>query len=965
MESDSASEFDSVGASNLGASASTDVSVRQVPPGMVLTTGGSHSSKKSNSETPASRDEKGTSPADAASAAELAVRGAEPVADSTTALSEGPLEGKAPVISRSSGSEKRQQWLDEPARVPRVEWNTPSAVVSGAPSRLKISQPAGTVGDVAPDPGGPTQQAVTARPTSIHAVPQPKLAATPEISSALQKQTVPRSEVSEFVLGALASAGLGPLATDSPIAPDSPVSWAVLAVARSRRFGQTVVGEADSPRYSPTATSRIFDGERTFAASAMTADTLAMTLKASPAATASPTVTAPLPTALPPMAWTALGSVGRQLQQGLAEHAGETDYGPADAGLVEDSPGSTPIAAAVTATLTTSTPPKPAPPGVQTGIEMFVTNWQELDAALVPANAGRTIHMGAGEYVATHALVIPEGVTLVGDGEMLTNADGLPIGFAPGTLTTLRATAAVQGDFITMLDGSKLRNIQIVDTEQPRPFSNVVAIVSQHPFDSISAEIVACEIQNFGTSGVGPNGPTGRAVLILNRTMQVPSPVAMHEGSSLDVRITRSIIRSFNNGSGIFAINFAADSNITLDLSHNYIGGGLDAAGGVSRPLEVSNSVTEIRSDHNLYRSDQLEGGAPAAVGWSLLGGTGPPPPLPIPSTHDNTLVLISSHDRIEGFRIAINGSAARRAQPTAGPSSNNTLILELSNARLSSLDADIRLSAAETLIPTLTPGDNNITIFRAHNVIGSGPRLNYFGHVRFSPTASPPSDLDASLTGNGNRLEIVGAAAIFEHHNSNIQPGPRPEFFTDPGLPRCNTRCATQGSAQLIPLRAFNDVAQTGTGLGQMMKHQAPKAAAQTLIAAATNVAQSVAVSTLPTVDTTRAAIAPMSPRPAAPPAATVVTGLPTVFWTSSPATNDTPPRSEVSRIVLGVLGLASPTTNEPPTDSPLGLGGLGNSPPPVWGGGGGNGEGAPHPSAEQPEPRHEHQRAALCDDR
>ena len=47
-----------------------------------------------------------------------------------------------------------------------------------------------------------------------------------------------------------------------------------------------------------------------------------------------------------------------------------------------------------------------------------------------------------------------------------------------------------------MLDGSTLRNIQIIDTEQARPLSNVVAIVSQHPFDSIEADIIACEIQN-------------------------------------------------------------------------------------------------------------------------------------------------------------------------------------------------------------------------------------------------------------------------------------------------------------------------------------------------------------------------------------------------------------------------------------------------------------------------------------
>ena len=142
----------------------------------------------------------------------------------------------------------------------------------------------------------------------------------------------------------------------------------------------------------------------------------------------------------------------------------------------------------------------------------------------------------------------------------------------------------------------------------------MVAIVSQHPFDSIEAYIIACEMANYGVSGVGPNGPTGRAMLIVNRTLQAPPPFAMHEGSSLDVRITRSLIRSFNNGSGVFAI-LRSEFEHHARASHNYIGGGLDVAGGVSRPLEVSNSVTAIRSHHNLYRSDHGEGAAPARHG--------------------------------------------------------------------------------------------------------------------------------------------------------------------------------------------------------------------------------------------------------------------------------------------------------------------------------------------------------------
>src|SRR5262245_55186496 len=44
-----------------------------------------------------------------------------------------------------------------------------------------------------------------------------------------------------------------------------------------------------------------------------------------------------------------------------------------------------------------------------------VSNWAELDAALVAANGESTIKMRAGEYVATHTLVIPAGVTFVGE----------------------------------------------------------------------------------------------------------------------------------------------------------------------------------------------------------------------------------------------------------------------------------------------------------------------------------------------------------------------------------------------------------------------------------------------------------------------------------------------------------------------------------------------------------------------
>ena len=205
----------------------------------------------------------------------------------------------------------------------------------------------------------------------------------------------------------------------------------------------------------------------------------------------------------------------------------------------------TPIAA-TPVSLTSSTPPVVA----EVGSKIIVRNWAELDTALgaatreaqstcVPVNTLRRMRSSSG------------GCRLEGAGRCSPVEMGCNRLLA-GNADDPARTAAVQGDFITMLDGSTMRNIQIIDTEQARPLSNVVAIVSQHQFDSIECEIIACEIQNYGVSGVGPNGPTGRAVLIVNRTLQ-----ARHRRDARRVligrRITRSLIRSFNNGSGVFA----------------------------------------------------------------------------------------------------------------------------------------------------------------------------------------------------------------------------------------------------------------------------------------------------------------------------------------------------------------------------------------------------------------------------
>jgi hypothetical protein len=105
----------------------------------------------------------------------------------------------------------------------------------------------------------------------------------------------------------------------------------------------------------------------------------------------------------------------------------------------------------------------------------------------------------------------------------------------------------------------------------------------------ISAEIVECVLKSPNPSGIAPNGPNGRGVAVLTRNFQnpdLPPPV----GSTVRLKLSRSIIET--TGSAIFAINFAAESTVSVDAERNVIGSDLDTNGGVSRPDLVHDSVT-------------------------------------------------------------------------------------------------------------------------------------------------------------------------------------------------------------------------------------------------------------------------------------------------------------------------------------------------------------------------------------
>src|SRR6266545_1552944 len=161
--------------------------------------------------------------------------------------------------------------------------------------------------------------------------------------------------------------------------------------------------------------------------------------------------------------------------------------------------------------------------------DIVVTTTAELEAALSPANEAAQILVRAGEYDVSHALTVPDGATLAGEGVMGFDDSGLPTGFEASGRTLLRATAALVGDVLTLGDGATVRGLVIEDLAG-RPGGNPVAVVSRAAGDFISAHIEECEIINPNPSMVTGQGPSGRGLVVITSN---PNP--SHEGAVLRV----------------------------------------------------------------------------------------------------------------------------------------------------------------------------------------------------------------------------------------------------------------------------------------------------------------------------------------------------------------------------------------------------------------------------------------------
>lgn len=374
---------------------------------------------------------------------------------------------------------------------------------------------------------------------------------------------------------------------------------------------------------------------------------------------------------------------------------------------------------------------------------------------------GYTFHIPAGDHILSKPMVVPEGYSIEGVGVMAFDTGGLPLGFDEQPKTRLLAFRSLKGDMLTLRDGARIAGLQIED--HPRRKGNLVVISSTKPGDSVAATIEECELINPNPSGVDKEtGPIGRSVLAITRNLMRGLAPAPDEGSAISVTMRRSCIRAPKGGTGVFATNFAARSQVTVRLRDNVIGGGLDAQGGVSRTDTVVDSMTTILSEHNRYREDST---LPGGIGWSLHGGTNPPPSdfeVGGITTNDNQLLVDSTGDEIVGFTVGVHAAAAWRPYVKTGTTSRNRLRLTLGSTSFACVKADVQFIGAKSGGPPQTPpapgsftaGDDNRLVVMIQGGTASGLRANVY-----ADTALLGGTLAAKDKGTGNRLLIGGTA--------------------------------------------------------------------------------------------------------------------------------------------------------------------------------------------------------------
>ncbi len=418
--------------------------------------------------------------------------------------------------------------------------------------------------------------------------------------------------------------------------------------------------------------------------------------------------------------------------------------------------------------------------GATTDAIVRVASTSELIAALQPGQPGRRIELAAGEYALDRALTVPDGTTLAGQGVMAVDAEGLPAGFENGVATTLRVTSAFDGNVVTLGNGSRLERLRVLDLKNSSSMpvqrrGNVVQIASRAPGDSIDASIVECELVNPNRAGFMDSGPIGSGVVLLTLNPGFDAAPVAHASARISLSLRRSIVRT-DTGAVVLANNFATHGQIHAWLEGNRFQGYLIAAGGTSRPEVVREAVTQIDSRGNLYSASGSE-----RHGWALMGASSQPHFVDLPGNGaaHNLMRMVSTDDRIEGFRVGIRAVGARRVGADRQPLNDNRMELNLERARIRTEGdgaADLVFWATWSEIaqgqgPGEFPaGDGNVLHVRIRGSHGSGRRQNSFDEA--SGPVKPENH------GSGNRLEIEGRRDEFVESNRGLDPPPPTEYF-------------------------------------------------------------------------------------------------------------------------------------------------------------------------------------------
>lgn len=362
---------------------------------------------------------------------------------------------------------------------------------------------------------------------------------------------------------------------------------------------------------------------------------------------------------------------------------------------------------------------------------------------------------------------------------------GLPVGFLTRTATII-AGPNLEGNLLTLGNRSSVRGLVLQGAPPPpegnaghvpeadaRPVGNVVAVASRGQDDIVSAAIDECVLINENDSGVGPDAPTGAAVLVHTGNPKLGEAPPPHEDAEVTVDVTQSIVEAAKDGKAVFAMNFASGGKVTIKLKKNDIRGPLDVIGGLSRPDAVVGATTTIISRANRY-----SGSGSDAAAWQVFGGSSPPFEAgPNSNSDSNTANVESRDDEIKGFQVGIVAFGGLRLNSDGGTCSYNEVNLKLLRMTIATRPpvatkppeaaADFVFVGAQSAGP-FSAGDANIVHVHMQQSTGSGRRENLYA--------------DSAGFGTGNQLVFKGTTVAFTRNNRRIDPAPPAEFFEHGG---------------------------------------------------------------------------------------------------------------------------------------------------------------------------------------